>query len=306
MKTATEKRVELRKLIERPGVAVLPGVYDGYSVRLVESMGFQAGNISGAGISNSRLARPDVGLMGLESNIEACRRLCAAVDIPLFADGDTGYGNAVSVYFATRAFEEAGVSGIFYEDQTWPKRCGHMDGKQVIDSSEMVAKVSAAVAARTDPQMVVMARTDAAATHGLEEAIARCNRYLEAGADMVFPDALRSEADIERLISSVDGPVCINMGFGIRKRATTPLVSPSALTQYGASLAFYARILSSSALMGMRHALNALKEQIDSGEVVDRSDLCVGFEEVEGLVGLDEIAELERRFDAVHLEASGS
>lgn len=295
-KSSTEKRQSLRAIINGPELGVLPGVFDGYSVNLVEKRGFKAANISGAGLTNSRLARPDIGIMGLEENLDGCRALCGTVDIPLFADGDTGYGNAVNIYYATQAFEDAGVGGVFFEDQTSPKRCGHMKGKTVISVSEMVGKVLAAVDARRDEHLVIMARTDAAATHGIDEVIRRANAYLDAGADIVFPDALRTAEDIERVVAETNGPVCINMGFGLRSRATTPLMSPAAMEACGVSIAFYARLLTSSAVRGMTNALDAFAEQTQTGTVVERPDLCVSFEDLEGLVGLNEAIAFADRY----------
>lgn len=296
-RSVTEKRRALRDIISGEKIGILPGVFDGYSVNLVAARGYQAANISGAGLTNSRLAKPDVGIMGLESNLDGCRALCSAVDIPLFADGDTGYGNAVNVHYATMGFEDAGVGGVFFEDQTSPKRCGHMRGKDVIGTAEMVGKVLAAVDARRDEQLVIMARTDAAATHGVEEAIARGNAYLKAGADIIFPDALASVEDIKRAAGEIDGPVCVNMGFGIRSRATTPLMSPAEMERYGVSIAFYARLLTASAVQGMTLALEAFDRQVQTGEVEDRPDLCVSFQDLEGLVGLDEAIRLAEEYD---------
>lgn len=170
----------LRTLLEAPAILAMPGVFDGYSARLVEQAGYPAGFISGAGLSEALLGQPDVGLMGLETNLNACRALAACCNIPLIADGDTGYGNAVNVYHLVRAFEQAGLAGLMLEDQTWPKRCGHMAGKSVVSAEEMVEKLHAAVEARTDPDFIIKSRTDSFATHGLEEVIRRLNLYAEA------------------------------------------------------------------------------------------------------------------------------
>jgi len=292
----TDKRRTLREIIAAPELGIFPGVFDGYSVRLVQQKGFQGGLISGAGLANSRLARPDVGIMGLESNLAACRALCPAVNIPLIADGDTGYGNAANVYYATQEFERSGAAGVFFEDQTFPKRCGHMPGKAVIPAAEMAAKIAAAVDARADRELVVIARTDAATSEGVTDAIFRANLYFDAGADLVFPDAVRSRADIERFVAESKGPVCINMGFGLRSRGTTPLLSPAELRACGVSIAIYARLLSSAAVMGMSLALDAMAEQATTGIVTERPDLCVDFDQVEGLVGLEEANLLATRY----------
>src|SRR5438105_7990518 len=180
----------LRTLIQAPDLLVMPGIFDGFSARLVEQTSFAAGFISGGGLSETLLGYSDVGLMGFELNLAAVTRLAACCGIPLLADADTGYGNAVNVYHTARAFEQAGLAGLMIEDQTWPKRCGHMSGKEVIAAEEMVEKVHAACDARRDAAFVVKARTDAFATHGLQEVLRRLTLYAEAGADLVFADAL--------------------------------------------------------------------------------------------------------------------
>ncbi|HEY4172610.1 MAG TPA: isocitrate lyase/PEP mutase family protein, partial [Rhodopila sp.] len=179
----------LRDLMAEPGIMVCPGVYDGFSVRLVEQMGFKTANISGAGVSEANLGWADVGIMGYEENVHASGALAACCGIPLSADGDTGYGNAINVYFTVQGFERAGLACLMIEDQVSPKRCGHMAGKQVISAEEGVEKIRAAAEARRDPDFVIKARTDATAIHGVGEAIRRLNLYAEAGADMVFADA---------------------------------------------------------------------------------------------------------------------
>lgn len=175
-----KKATRFRRLIEAEEILVQPVVYDGFSARLVQQIGFAAGSISGAGLSESNLGWADVGLMGYEENLHASRAIAASVDIPLSADGDTGYGNAINVFFTVRGFEAAGVDGLMLEDQVWPKRCGHMSGKEVISAEEGVEKIRAAVEARRDPDFIIKARTDAMATHGVKEAIRRLNLYAKS------------------------------------------------------------------------------------------------------------------------------
>ena len=167
----------------------MPGVFDGFSTRLVSQAGYIAAFITGSGVSESRLGQSDVGIMGLDENVAAARAIAACSDLLLLADADTGYGNALNVYHTVRAFERAGVAGVMLEDQVWPKRCGHMKGKEVISADEMVQKIRAAAEARSDPDFVIKSRTDVLATHGLDEAIRRLNLYAEAGADLLFADA---------------------------------------------------------------------------------------------------------------------
>ena len=286
----------LRSLIQSPDLLVMPGIFDGFSARLVEQSGFVAGFISGGGLSETLLGYSDVGLMGFELNLAAITRLAACCTIPLLADADTGYGNAVNVFHTTRSFEQAGVSGLMIEDQTWPKRCGHMQGKEVIPAEEMVEKLHAACDARRDPEFVIKSRTDAFATHGLSEVIHRLTLYAEAGADLLFADALVSEPDIAEVARQVPKPLCVNMGFGIRTRSTTPLISPARLQELGVGVVIYPRLLTACAIRGMQHGIGALQDAMQNPSVVERPELAVSFEELNGLVGFAEIQERERRY----------
>lgn len=290
------KGERLKELILAPEILLMPGIFDGFSARLVEKLGYPTGFITGSGLSETRLGQPDVGLMGLEENLAACRSIAGCVGLLLLADGDTGYGNAINVFHMVRAFEQAGLAGLMIEDQVWPKRCGHMAGKEVISAEEMVEKVRAAAEARRDPSFVIKSRTDAAARLGVAEAIRRLNLYAEAGADLLFADALLSEEDIRTVAKNVSGPLSVNMGFGIGRRPTTPLLSPRQLQEMGVAVAIYPRMLTAAALRGMMHAMAALAQSIETGEVVDRSDLVVPFDELNDLIGLGEIKALERRF----------
>ena len=286
----------LRALIEAPEILVLPGVFDGFSTRLVSRAGYPAAFITGSGVSESRLGQPDVGIMGLEENVAAARAIAACSDLLLLADGDTGYGNALNVYHTVRAFERAGVAGLMLEDQVWPKRCGHLKGKEVISAEEMVQKIRAAAEARSDPDFVIKSRTDVLATHGVAEAIRRLNLYAEAGANLLFADAAMSSADIATIARNVSKPLSVNMGFGIRQRSTTPLLSAAQLQDLGVAVVIYPRLLTACALRGMQQGLTLLKQSIDTGEVVDRPDALVSFEELHDIMGMAEIEDLERRF----------
>ncbi len=287
---------QLRALIEAPQILVMPGIFDGYSARLTEQAGYSAGFISGAGISEAVLGQPDVGLMGPETNLGACRALTACCAIPLMADGDTGYGNAVNVFHLVRDFEQAGLAGLMLEDQTWPKRCGHMSGKSVISAEEMVEKLQAANEARRDPDFIIKSRTDSFATHGIDEVIRRLNLYADAGADLLFADALLSASDIGTVARNVKKPLSVNMGFGIRKRSTTPLISAAELQELGVAVVIYPRLLTACAIQGMKNGLDALAQQLRTGKVVERHDYAVSFEELNDTVGFKQAQELEQRF----------
>lgn len=292
---ATKSR-RLLLAIQADPILIMPGVFDGFSTRLTEKNGYEAGFITGSGVSESVLGWADMGIMGLNENVTVARNIAAVTDMPLLADGDTGYGNAVNVHFATRAFESAGVAGIMFEDQVWPKRCGHMSGKEVIPLDEGVAKIRAARDACKDEDFVIMARTDTLATDGLEEVIRRLNAYADAGASLLFADALMTAEEIGAVVRDVNGPICVNMGFGIRSRSTTPLLSAPQLEDLGVAAVIYPRMLTSAALRGMQAAFDALAVSRESGVAEDRSDLQFSFEDLNSLVGFDDLKALEERY----------
>ncbi|MCP5149589.1 MAG: isocitrate lyase/PEP mutase family protein [Ectothiorhodospiraceae bacterium] len=287
----------LRELIEAPAILVSPGVYDGYSARLVEAMGFSSASTSGAGLVNARLGVSEtLGVLSMLENVDACRQLARVLSIPLMADADTGYGSAVTVFQTVQHFEEAGVSGINIEDQTFPKRCGHYAGKALVSPQEMAKKIEAAVAARRDPDFIINARTDAVAVEGIDAAVARAKLYAAAGADMIFPDAVRDEDQIKRFVDEVGIPISINIGFAIRSRPTTPLIPIPRLQTMGVARVSVPRMLPAAAIRAMRESLALLHQTMTTGEVVDRPDLLVGIDEIQALVGDDAVADLERRF----------
>ena len=293
---AITKARRMRELLQQ-GVVVSPGVFDGYSLRLVEKMGFKVASTTGAGLANSRLSQPDVGIMQLMENAEACQRLANTVSIPVMADADTGYGNAVTVYHTVQYFEQAGVVGINIEDQVSPKRCGHMRGKDVIDAREAAKKIEAAVKAKKDPDFIINARTDAIAVEGIDGAIKRAKMYLAAGADMVYPDAIQTEDQIKKFCDAVAPAwVSINMGFGIRNRPTTPTIPVKRLAEIGVRRVSFSRLLTGSALMGMKKALEVFRESVETGVAHDRPDLIVSIEEITELMGYALINSLESEF----------
>src|SRR5262249_14315427 len=220
-KTGAQK---FRDLLAKGGMLVAPGVYDGYSARLVEAAGFECCATTGAGISNAILGIDDIGVMGLSENVAHCRIPARTVSLPVPADADTGYGNPMNVHYTVQMFEEAGVAGINIEDQVHPKRCGHMPGKEVIPLIEGAKKIEAACLARKDDAVAIIARTHALAIEGIDGAARRARAYAEAGADLIFPDAVRTEEQVKRIVEAARVPVTINMGFGIRSRPTTPLI----------------------------------------------------------------------------------
>lgn len=289
---------QFKELINAPEILIQPGVYDGYTARLVERMGFKVGSISGAGVSESRMGWVDRGVMTFDENLNNARRLADCCDkLLLRVDADTGYGNAMNVHFVVRAFEKAGMAALMFEDQVWPKRCGHMAGKSCIPAEEMVQKVKAAVDARRDQDFCIVSRTDAAGPHGVDEAIRRLNMYAEAGADVMYADALLSKEDIAKVAKSVPKPLIVNMGLGMRSRKTTPLMSPKQLQDIGVAGVSYPRLLSTAALKGMMNALAVFTEEIvKQNKVIDRPDLLVSFDELNDLMGMKELDAIDNKY----------
>lgn len=296
----TSKAQAYRNLLNSGEFIVSPGVYDGYSARLVEAAGFKTAASSGAAISNALLGIADIGVMSLTENLTHCRNLARSISIPLTCDADTGYGNPVNVFHTVAMFEEAHVAGVNIEDQVSPKRCGHMQGKDVIPLREMVKKIEAACMARRDDAFVIVARTDAIAVEGIEGAVKRARAYAQAGADMIFPDAVKSEDDIKRIVDAAGIPVTINMGFGIRERPTSPLISVERLEQLGVRRISLPRMLPGAAIKGMETALAAMKQAIADKTTVHRPDIVSGIEDIMKLMDYDGVYELEEkllRFD---------
>ena len=285
---AMSGRRQLRALLAGARPVVAPGAYDALSARLVCLAGFDAVYMTGFGTAASLLGRPDVGLLGMSEMADNARRIVGAVDVPVIADADTGYGNAINVVRTVQDYERAGVAALHLEDQVAPKRCGHMEGKHVIPAGEMVGKIEAAVAARRDPDLVIIARTDARAPLGLSEAVARGRRYSEAGADLVFVEALENVAEIEAVARDLSGiPLVFNWAEG----GKTP---PLALEQL-ASLGFALVILPLTLLLSATRAMEAALS------VVRRDGTPVGldlpsFGSFLDVIGLPEIDELGRRF----------
>jgi 2-methylisocitrate lyase-like PEP mutase family enzyme len=293
----SSRRKAFRDMLEAPEILVLPGVFNGFSTRLVERAGFKAAAITGAGVSESFLGLADRGIMTFDDNLRVCRNLAACVDIPLLADADTGYGGALNVHFVVKGFENAGIAALSIEDQVWPKRCGHMAGKRVIPADEMVQKIKAAVDARTDENFLIRSRTDAAATDGISEVIDRLNMYAEAGADIMYADALMSVDDIRTVAANVSKPLGVNMGFGLIERRTTPLLTPKQLQDLGVATVSFPRMLTRASLRGMMNGLSAFQSTNLVGEKpVTFPDLMVPFEELNDLMGENKLIELEEKY----------
>ena len=285
-----------RALLNSGEFLVSPGVYDGYSARLVEAAGFKSACTSGAAIANAILGVEDLGMMGLNENVNHCRQLARSIAIPLTCDADNGYGNPMNVHYTVQMFEEAGVAGVNLEDQVSPKRCGHMPGKEVVSKEEMVKKIEAACLARRDDDFVIIARTDALAVEGIDATLERIRAYVAAGADAIFPDAVKTEDQIARVVEAAGGkPVSINMGFGIRPRPTTPLIPLPRLKELGVRRVSLPRMLPAAAIKAMQEALSVMRGVMETGIPADRSDLLVGIDEIWKLMGFPAMQALEKQ-----------
>ncbi len=287
----TEPRARFRALLSGDGPVVAPGAYDALSARLVEQAGFDVVYMTGFGSTASLIGRPDVGLLTGSEMVDNARRIAAAVDVPVIADADTGYGNAINVVRTVQLDEQAGVAGLHLEDQVNPKKCGHMSGKAVIEADEMAGKIRAAVAARRDPDLLLIARTDAAAVEGLDAAIARARVYAEAGADVLFVEAPTSEADIARVAGELKGvaPLVFNWAEGGR----TPPIPLDRIAELGFSLVLYPIGTLLAATAGIRSLLATLRA--DGTPQAAMPDLPT-FDGFTDLIGLPEIHDLETRF----------
>jgi len=281
---------QLRHLLAQPGPVLAPGVYDCLSARVVEKAGFPAAFVSGAAVTASILGYPDVGLQTMPEILGQVKNMARCVDIPLIVDIDTGYGNALNLMRAVREYEAIGSAGIFFEDQTFPKRCGHFEGKKLISTEEMVVKVKAACEARRSADFVIIARTDARATHGIEEAITRGRAYAAAGADLVFVEALHNEDEMRQVAQAIPVPLQANMSEGGGK---TPGVHYDRLYEMGFKIISYSGLLQRTALRGMQKALDVLRAE-GSGESLYPDHLCSLVDRSE-LLGLERFYQLEER-----------
>lgn len=282
-------RKKLKELLSRKRLLVAPGAFDGLSARLAEEAGFEALYLSGGAVARS-MGVPDIGLLTMSEVIERAAQVVSAVKIPVIADADTGYGNALNLVRAVREFERAGVAAIHIEDQITPKRCGHLEGKEVISLPEMEKKLMAALESRTDPDFAIIGRTDARAIHGLEDAIRRGKSFARLGVDAVFVEAPESEAELETIARSItEIPLMVNMFKG----GKTPLLPASRLEKMGYRVAIFPSETQRAAIHSMREALTLLKRD-GSTEAMD-SRLAT-FKERDRLVGLQEWEELEQRY----------
>jgi 2,3-dimethylmalate lyase len=290
------KSTLLKQAVMERRALVVPGCYDALSARVIEQTGFEAVQISGFGLAGSLLARPDVGLVQMKDVMDITWNIAQAVNIPVMADMDTGGGNAVNAASMVERLIAMGVAGANIEDQVFPKRCGHMAGKEVISSEEMVGKIRACAAVRDDldPDFVLNARTDVFAISGLEEAIRRCNRYLEAGADLAFIDGIRSRSDIETALRELHGPLSVNLMDGVTgvKTELIPIPELAALGVGRVSVPVASIMVAHKALTDFFQALRGSA----TGLLAGQSHWLSSFEQYTAFVGLDEYRQMENQY----------
>lgn len=283
-----QRSKELRKLLKGKKLLVAPGAFDGLSARLVERAGFPLIYVTGGGIARS-MGYPDMGLLTMSEVLARVKNIVDVTTVPVIADADTGYGNAINVTRTVREFESVGAAGIHLEDQVTPKKCGHYEGKLLVTEEEMVKKIEAAIESRADSNFVIIARTDARAVEGLERAIQRGKHYLEAGADMLFVEAPHSIEEIRAIAESLSAPLLINMFKG----GKTPLVPMDQLQQWGYRVAIVPSPLQLAAVHAMQKLLAGLKAH---GSLEPFSEEMITFRERDEIVELQKYQELERKF----------
>jgi 2-methylisocitrate lyase-like PEP mutase family enzyme len=285
-------RQVLKRRLERDELLIAPGCFDGLSARLVEEAGFEAAYLSGGAVARS-LGIPDIGLVTMSETIERAAQVVAAVKLPIIADADTGYGNAVNLVRTVREFERIGVAAIHIEDQITPKRCGHLDGKEVISLGEMEKKLEAALAARTDSDFCIIARTDARGVHGFDDAIARARSFAKLGVDAIFVEAPQSEQELAEIPRRIpDVPLLVN----VFKGGKTPMLPIKRLQQMGYRIAIYPSETQRAAIHAMRMALATLKRD---GTTESIDEALTTFKERDRVVGLDDWQKIERQYLAV-------
>lgn len=284
-----EIRQQFRKQLTKEKLIQAPGVYDALTATMVKQVGFKAVYLSGAGVSYSLLGKPDLGFITMTEMVERARYICEAVDLPVIADGDTGYGNALNVIRTVKEYEHAGIVAIQIEDQVFPKKCGHMANKIVIPTEEMVSKIKAATDARRDENFLIIARTDTRYTDGLTEAIERGQQYLEAGADIIFVEAPQSEEELLEVSKSINCPLVANMVEG----GKTPILPAEKLEKLGYKIAIYPNsVTRAMTKMGMK----LYQELKNAGTTLDLKDDMYEFNELNELLDLSKYKSLEEKY----------
>jgi carboxyvinyl-carboxyphosphonate phosphorylmutase len=285
-KTSATLREQLE---DKNKIIVLPGVFDALSAKIAEHVGFEAMFQTGYGSSAALLGMPDFGLLNSGETVDNAMRIIRAVRVPVLVDADTGYGNPLNVWRLVRDLERLGAAGIFLEDQVWPKRCGHMVGKGVIPRDEYIPKLKAALEARRSKDFIIVARTDARAPEGLEEAIERGKAYRKAGADVIFVEAPRSVEELKKVANEIDAPLVANM----IEDGATPNLSASELLRIGYRIAVFPLSAIYSATFAMRQVLTELK---NTGTTKEGRNIMVTFKDFNQFMDLDHFRDLEKRY----------
>ena len=279
---------KLRKLLADPGVLVLPGCFDAISARLIERAGYPGAFMGGFAVSASRIAMPDTGLISYSEMVDQGRNICAAVDFPVIGDGDTGYGYAVNVQRTVQGYAQAGFACVMIEDQVAPKKCGHTQGKQIVGRDEAFGRVQAAVDARNGGSgILIMARTDANATDGMDEAIQRCQAFADIGADITFLEAPRDQDEMKRYCDDVEGPKMANMV----EQGDTPFLEPKKLADIGYKIIIYPISL-------MLAGLRAMEESLKSMQGGKHPDALAEFSHLRDVVGFPDYYDKEKKYAA--------
>jgi 2-methylisocitrate lyase-like PEP mutase family enzyme len=291
MTTAASKRVRLRKRLAEPGMLVAPGIFELISAKIADRMGFDVLYMTGYGTVASYLGLPDAGLATYTDMVNRAGAFAQATDTPIIADGDTGYGGLLNVAHTVKGYEAAGVAGIQLEDQEFPKKCGHTPGRRVIAKSDMVKKIKVAVEARTDPNFMIIARTDARTTKGLDEALERMQAYADAGADILFVESPESIEEMQRIAATFSKPVLVNVVEGGR----TPVLPKDQLQTMGFKLAIYPTLGFLSMGRAVEDAYAVLRKEGSSVSIKDR---LYNFEEFSKLMGFQAVWD----FDKAHAE----
>ncbi len=287
--TTTARRARLRQLVEARQGLLMPGAFNALSARVIADMGFETVYLSGAGLTNMQLGMPDLAFIGLQDVAQATAQIRGTVDLPMLVDGDTGFGNAVNVSHTVRTLERAGADAIQLEDQVFPKRCGHFNGKDVAPLGEMIGKIKAAVDARTDPNFLIVARTDARSVHGFDAAVERAARMAEAGAVLLVVEATESVGEVRKLPAPLPLPQVMNIVIG----GKTPQLPQSELAELGFGLVLYANTALQGAVLGMQRALGELQAK---GILREDPSLVIPFMERQRLVDKPRFDAMEKQY----------
>jgi 2-methylisocitrate lyase-like PEP mutase family enzyme len=280
--------MKINQMLEDEEFIQAPGAYNALTAKIIEDQGFNSVYMTGYGTSAANFGLPDIGLVTMTEMVENAKRIADAVDIPVIADADTGYGNPINITRTVKEYEHSGVDAIHIEDQAWPKRCGHMMGKTVIPAEEMVEKIKAAIDARSTPEFLIIARTDAIATHNFKEAINRAEKYRDAGADIIFVEAPRTLNQIKKIPRLIDDiPLLINLS------PRTPRVSNRDLKEFGYSIAIYPGICLAASILACIEDLEQLKKE---GTQRDFSDIIQSFSQLNDFLGLKRYLDLENKY----------